>query len=188
MALASQLQQAGPLSILSEWAVSMHAFRRNKVPVMKKVVAAALCNAGYSYRDVARMLGGMSYIAARDAFFSLTTSLPTDERRYRRSVAIDGSDVLLDGRDFHVWLARDVDTGEIMSFLASPEASAEDGSRFLAGVARQCANRPLLRLGVGPNRPRGLVNLDLYFQLAPNQSMITRLGRLLLGNGVWEGL
>lgn len=176
------VQQTGPLSVLSEWAVSMHAFRRNKVPVPKKVVAAALCNSGYSYREVARMLGGMSYVAARDAYFSLTTSLPKDERKTRKAVAIDGCDVGVEGRAFHVWLARDVDSGEIMSFQASPDASAEDGARFLANVAAQCANRPLLRLGAGTNHPRGLMNLDLYFQTAPNQSIITRLGRLLLGS------
>ena len=166
----------------------MRAFRRNRVPIPKKVVAAALCNSGYSYRDVAKMLGGMSYVAARDAYFSLTMSLPRDERRPRRAVAIDGSDVSFGGRVFHVWLARDVDSGDIMCFQASPEAAAEDGARFLAGVASQCANRPQLRLGAGPNHPRGLVNLDLYFQTVPNQSIIMRLGRLLLGNGVWEGV
>jgi putative transposase len=181
-------QQVGPLSILSEWAVSMHAFRRNKVPVLKKVVAAALCNSGYSYRDVAAMVGGISYVAARDAYFSLTTSLPRDVRKFRRSVAIDGSDLAIGGRPFHVWLARDVESGEIMSFQASPDASADDGARFLASVASQCTNRPALKLGVGPNHPRGLVNFDLYFQSAPSQSIITRLGRLLLGNGVWDGV
>ena len=181
-------QQVGPLAILTEWAVSVRAFKRNKVPVPKKVVAAALCNSGYSYREVAEMLGGMSYIAARDAYFSLTTSLPMEVKKQRRAVAIDGSDVTLGGKVFHVWLARDVDTGEIMSFQASLDASAEDGARFLSNVASQCSNKPLLRLGTGPNRPRALMNLDLYFQLQPNQSIFTRLGRLLLGNGVWDGV
>ena len=181
-------RQLGPLSVLSEWAVSMGAFRRNRVPVPKKVVAAGLCNAGYSYRDVAKMLGGMSYVAARDAYFSLTMSLPRDEKRPRRAVAVDGSDVGIGGRLFHVWLARDVDTGDIMAFQASPNAAAEDGAKFLAAVGSMCSNRPHLRLGSGANRPRGLVNLDLYFQAAPNQSIIMRLGRLLLGNGVWEGV
>jgi putative transposase len=176
-------QHFGPLSVLSEWALSVHAFRRNKVPVAKKVVAAALCNSGYSYRDVSRMLGGMSYIAARDAYFSLLTSLPREERRFRRVVAIDGSDIQLSGSSYHVWLARDVDSGEIMTFQASPDASAEDGAKFLASVAAQCNNRPLLRLGAGSNHPRGLVNLDLYFQTVPYQSIITRIGRLFLRGG-----
>lgn len=174
----------GPLAILSEWAISVHAFRRNKLSVPKKVLAAALCNSGYSYRDVARMMGGMTYIAARDAYVALMTSLPQEEKRYRRTVAIDGSDVLLDGESYHIWLARDVDTGEIMCFQASPDAAADDGARFLANVAAQCTNRPALRLGSGANSPRGLVNLDLYFQLPPGQapSIINRLERFFLGS------
>ena len=173
----------GPLSILTEWATSVRAFRRNKVPVAKKVVAAALCSSGYSYRDVSRMLGGVSYVAVRDAYFSLLTSLPKEQRRYRRAVAIDGSDVNIEGGHYHVWLARDVETGEIMSFQASPGASPEDGARFLASVASQCVNRPLLRLGTGANHPRGLLNLDLYFQASPNESLIARLGHLILRTG-----
>jgi hypothetical protein len=177
----------GPLFVLTEWAASVHAFRRNKVPSNKKVVAAALCNSGYSYREVAKMLGGMSHIAARDAYISLLTSLPREEKRYRRTVAIDGSDAAVGGKSFHVWLARDYDSGEIMSFQGSPDASAVDGTKFLAGVAAQCTNRPSLRLGTGASAPRGLVNLDLYFQTEPNQSRLNWLGRLFLGAGVPPG-
>ena len=172
-------EATGPVAILSEWATSVQAFRRNRVPVGKKVLAAALCKSGYSYREVARMVGGVSYIAARDAYFSLVTSLPKEERRHRREVAIDGTDTSIDGRSYHLWLARDVDSGEIMSFQASPEASADDGNRFLADVASQCANRPQLRLGHGSSAPRGLLNLDLYFESSANQSLIERIGRLL---------
>ncbi len=170
--------QFGPLSVLSQWAVSVHAFRRNRVAVAKKVVAAALCNSGYSYRDVSRMLGGMSYIAVRDAYLALVMSLHREEKKVRRAVAIDGADFAQGTEHYHLWLARDVDSGEIMAFAASPNASAEDGSRFLAEVASQCENRPALRLGYGVNRPRGLINLDLYFETEPSQSIVMRLGKL----------
>ena len=162
--------------------MSMHAFKRNRVSVLNKIVAAALCNSGYSYRDVAEMLGGMSYIAVRDAYFSLTMSLPKDEKRQRRAVAIDGSDVMIGGKLYHVWLARDVDSGDIMCFQGSPDASVEDGNRFLVNVASQCENRPTLKLGEGPNHPRGLVNLDLYFQQPQSVSIMTRIGHLILGS------
>ena len=128
------------------------------------------------------MVGGISYVAARDAYFSLLTSLPKDEKRPRRKVAIDGSDVSIGGKAYHLWLARDVDSGEIMTFQASPDASVEDGARFLAAVATQCTNTPYVRLGIGPNAPRGLANLDLYFETSGNQSIIGRLGRLLHGS------
>ena len=169
----------GPVSIFSEWATSVQAFKRNRVPVSRKVLAAALCKSGYSYREVAKMVGGVSYVAARDAYFSLVTSLPKEEKKYRREVAIDGTDVTVEGRSYHIWLARDVDSGEIMSFQASPDASADDGARFLVDVASQCSNRPQLRVGHGTNSPRGLLNLDLYFDSNGSQSLIERIGRLL---------
>lgn len=176
-------QQFGPLQMLTDWAMSMGAFRRNRTDPAKKVVAAGLCNAGYSYREVARMVGGLSYIAARDAYIAVLTSLPEESKGPRREVAIDGSDVIVQGRRFYLWLARDVDTGQIMTFHASPSASAEDSSRFLAALGAECANRPLVRLGVGPNFPRGLLNLDLYFQTTPAQSFMERLGRLIMRSG-----
>jgi transposase-like protein len=166
---------------LTEWAVSVRAFKRNKAPPRKKVIAAALCNGGFSYREVASMVGGISYIGARDAYFSLVTSLPAEQRKSRREVAIDGSEVELNGRTFYLWLARDVDSGEFLSFHGSPTGSAEDGARFLASVGAQCSNRPQVRLAAAGGRPRGLVNLDLYFQPLQPPSLIGRLGRILLG-------
>jgi putative transposase len=168
---------------LSDWAVSTQAFRRNKVPIRKKIVAAALCNGGYSYRDVASMVGGLSYVAARDAYLSLVTSLPEGTRKHRREVAIDGSETMIEGRSCYLWLARDVDSGEILAFHGSPTGSAEDGTRFLSVTASLCLNKPLVRLGRGPNYPKGLLNLDLYFQSASAPSIIGRIGKLFLGSG-----
>ncbi len=172
----------GPMSILSDWASSMGAFRRNKVPAEKKVVAAALCNSGYSYRGVAAMIGGMSYIAARDAYLALVTSMPQAAKRSRREVVVDGEDFAGGSGTIHLWLARDGQTGEIMAFNASPGPTAEDAARFLASVGSQCANRPAVRLGSGDRAPKCMANLDLYFHPASPPSLIGRIGKLLLGN------
>jgi len=174
-----QAPRQGPLSVLVGWTSSGNAFKRNRVSKVRKVIAAALCNSGYSYRDVAGMVGGMSYIAVRDAYISVVTCLPDVKRAHRRVVAIDGTDVTLGEKQFHLWLARDVDSGNILTFQASPGASVEDGAKFLAVVASQCENKPSLRLGHGANQPKGLVNLDLYFTTEANESLIARLGRLL---------
>ena len=176
--LGNQAPSYGPLSVLVGWASSGRAFKRNRVSRVRKVIAAALCNSGYSYRDVAGMVGGMSYIAVRDAYISVVTCLPMMRKTHRRAVAIDGADVSFGDKLFHLWLARDVDTGGILTFQASPGASVEDGARFLSVVASQCEYRPLLRLGHGENQPKGLVNLDLYFATDANESIIARLGRL----------
>jgi putative transposase len=168
---------------LTTWALSVKAFRRNRAPVEKKVLAAALCNGGFSYRKVASMVGGISYVAARDAYLSMVTSLPEETRKYRREVAIDGSEVSMGGRRYYVWLARDVDGGEILAFHGSPTGSAEDGARFLAAVGAVCLNRPVVRLGDGVGASSGLLNLDLYFQQPPSRSFIDRIGRIFRGSG-----
>jgi putative transposase len=178
----AQVTRFDPVSILTGWAMSTRAFRRNRVPVEKKVVAAGLCSCGYSYRQVAALLGGMSHIAARDAYFSFLTSLPQESRRERDSVAIDGASIALNGKDFYIWLARDIDSGNIIAFQASPTGSAEDGARFLSSIGSICANKPKLRLGEGSSALRGLYNLDLYFETPRPGSLISRLGKLLLGN------
>ncbi len=167
---------------LTSWAVSVKAFRRNKAPVEKKVMAAALCNSGFSYREVATMVGGISYIAARDAYLSMVTSLPEETKQYRREVAIDESEVTLDGRHYFLWLARDVDSGEILAFHGSPSGSAEDGARFLAAVGALSQNRPLVRFGEGKAAPRSLLNLDLYFRSTHTVSFMDRIGRIFRGN------
>ena len=176
------------LTLMSDWAVSTGAFRRNKTSVEKKVVAAGLCNAGFSYRGVAGMLGGLSYIGVRDAFVSLGRSMPGEARAAREQVAIDGSDVRIDGTGFYLWLARDVVSGNIMAFHGSPSGSAEDGARFLADVGRLCANRPAVRLGQPYDALKGMQNLDLYFEAEADQpesmSLIGRIGRLFMGSPV----
>jgi len=176
------LRPFDPFAMLSDWALSVGAFRRNRAPVQKKVMAAALCSSGFSYREVASMVGGISYVAARDAYLGMVTSLPQESKQYRREVAIDGSEVSLEGRRYYLWLARDVDNGEIMVFHGSPTGSAEDGARFLAAVGAMCSNRPAVRLGEGPSAPQGLLNLDLYFQTQPAPSLIDRIGRIFRGN------
>jgi len=171
----------GPMVYLSEWAKSMKAFRRNKISIEKKIVAAGLCMSGYSYRQVSEMMGGMSHIAARDSYLALLTSMPRESKKFRREVEIDGNDFRVSQRTFHLWLARDVESGEAMVFHASPSGSLEDGSRFLAEVAAQCDNRPQLRLGYEASKVRGLANVDLYFQPQPASGLFGKLGRLLKG-------
>ena len=173
---------SGPLAVLTEWASTMGAFRRNRMPIEKKVVAAALCNGGYSYREVAQLLGGMSYIAARDAYMAMLTSLPEEQRRFRREIAVDAVEFYEGGRSFHLWLARDTTSGEILVFHASPSASVEDATRFLAAIGKLCENKPLLRMNAKADLARPFVNLDLYFSTYAQESLIGRLGRLFRGS------
>jgi len=80
-----------------------------------------------------------------------------------------------------VWMARDVDSGEILSFRCSASRSLEDGKKFIDSVLAVCAGRPLLRVGRGPNFPHSLKSLDLYFQIDTTATIRERISNFFLG-------
>ncbi len=151
--------------IVSDWATSKNIFRRNKVPLEKKVVAGILCASGFSFRQASKLMGGLSYVAIHDAYIALMSVLPSPGKKYRRCVAIDESRERFNGRNAFFWLARDVDSGELLTFRCSLTGAPEDGAKFVGSVLQFCSSRPLVRVGRGPNYPRGLKNLDLQFQI-----------------------
>ncbi len=172
--------------IVCEWARGRNIFKRNKIPIERKVQAAILCVSGFSYRRASELMGGVSYVAVHDAFTAMTRALPAPERKHRRCIAIDETQAKLNGQTAFFWLARDVDTGELMTFRCSLSGSPQDGARFVESVLLFCTNRPLVRVGRGPNYPRALKNLDLQFQIETtpiNPSGIReKIGRWFLGS------
>ena len=160
------------IELIAEWGLTNSAFRRNRLDVRRKVLAAVLAASGVSYREAAGLLGGMSHIAVRDSYVSLTGILPRGEKVHRRSVAIDESVVKVGRDQAWVWLARDVDRGQTLSFMASFTGSPEDSATFARSVLETCSNKPLLRPGRGPNRPRALKNLDFYFQTEGSSGVV----------------
>jgi len=151
--------------IISDWATSKNIFRRNRVPKEKKVVAAILCASGFSFRQASKLMGGLSYVAIHDAYVAMINALPKSGKKYRRCIAIDETQARINGHNAFFWLARDVDTGELLIFRCSLTGIPEDGAKFVGSVLQFCSNRPLVRVGRGPNYPRALKNLDLQFQI-----------------------
>jgi putative transposase len=160
----------------------MMVFKRSKVPSEKKVLAAILCSSGYSYRETAKLLGDMSYVAVHNAYQVLSNNLPIPDKK-RRLVSIDENQTKLNTQTIVLWLARDAVTGEVLSFRCSMSGSPKDRQAFIDSVLAFCSQRPLLQVGRGPNYPKVLKNLDLYFQIetTPNASIRERIGRFFLG-------
>jgi len=171
---------------LCDWARAKNVFQRNKVPIERKVQAAILCASGYSYRQASELLGDVSYIGVRDAFTAIARTLPLPEKKHRRCIAIDETETRFGGHVGFFWLARDADTAELMTFRCSLTGSPEDGAKFIESVLQFCSNRPLVRVGRGPNYPRALKNLDLQFQIDTTPINPTgireKIGRWFLGS------
>jgi transposase-like protein len=164
------------------WAKHNYIIKRSRIPIEKKVMAVILCASGYSYRDVSKMMGGMSHVAVHNATKTVMSALPLEKKR--RLVAIEENALHLNGQtEGVVWMARDADSGEILAFRCSVNRSPQDGKKFIDSVLAVCTERPLLRVGRGPNFPHSLRSLDLYFQIDTSGTpMRQRISDFFLGS------
>ena len=141
-----------------------------------------MCASGYTSRDASKLLGGISHVAVHDAQKSMMAALPPPEKK-RRLVTIEENVAYLNSETQGViWMARDVDTGEILSFRCSVSKSPEDGKKFIDSVLAVCTERPILRVGRGPGFPHSLRSLDLYFQIDTTATTIReKISNFFLG-------
>jgi hypothetical protein len=169
------------VEFLSAWAKDQNIIRRSRIPTEKKVLAAVMCASGYTYRDASKVLGGISHVAVHDAHKSVMAALPALQKK-RRLVTIEENVAYLNN-DLQgvIWLARDVDSGEILAFRCSVNRSPEDGKKFIDSVLAVCTERPLLRVGRGPGFPHSLRALDLYFQIDTSATIRQRISNFFLG-------
>ena len=153
------------VEFLSVWAKDKDVIKRSRISTEKKVLAAVLVASGFTSRDASKILGGISHVAVHDAHRSIMAALPPLEKK-RRLVSIDENQANLN-TDVQgvVWLARDVDSGEILSFRCSVNGSPQDGKKFIDSVLAVCTERPILKVGRGASFPHSLRSLDLYFQI-----------------------
>lgn len=176
---------AQPVTIvefLSGWARDNGIIQRSRIPTEKKVLAAVMCASGYTYRDASKILGGISHVAVHDAHKSVMAALPPLPKK-RRLVNIEENSINLNGETKAViWLARDDDSGEILSFRCSTTRSPQDQRKFVDSVLAVCTERPLLKVGRGTNFPNSLRQLDLYFQIVTSTTPIRkRITNFFLG-------
>ena len=160
------------------WARDHGVFDRNKLPIQKKVLAAIMSSSGLSYREVARLLGGISYVAVRDAQHAFGRALRLPEKKYRGRIALEESIVQLSAVRLHFWLARDLENGELLAVQASRTATVEESEGFLNRVLQCCNNRPMAVLD-RKNYPKSIRNIDVKFQISTSPGIRERFGRLL---------
>ena len=153
------------LEFLSSWAKEQNIIKRSRISSDKKILAAIMCASGYTFRDTSKILGGISHVAVHDAYKAVMAALPPLVKK-RRLVSIEENVAYLNTETQAIlWLAKDADSGEILSFRCSVNGSPQDGKKFIVSVLESCTPRPLLRVGRGPNFPKSLKSLDYYFQI-----------------------
>lgn len=153
------------IEFLSAWAKDNDVMKRSRIPTEKKILGAILCFSGYTYRDASKLLGGISHVAIHDAHKAMSAALPPLPRK-SRTVTIDENITNLNNETrAAIWIAKDLDSGEILSVRCSATRSSQDQKKFIDSVLATCMGRPLLRVGRGPSYPSSLKSLDLYFTI-----------------------
>jgi putative transposase len=124
-------------------------FKRNKIPLRKKVITTLLYFLGLSYRDLSRLLG-MSHEAARLWFTALKDAFPAPTKKKRRHIAVDETKIKLNSAQIFVWAAIDCETKELLGIKATKGRSTADAYFFLLRIKKLCKGRTVCHVDGGP--------------------------------------
>ena len=150
------------LDRMIEKAREQEVFSRKDTPTRRRVLAAFLYHAGLSYRKIEPFVG-RSYEAVRQWFHRLKHLFEPDCQE-RDEVAVNETNIEIDGKEVYVWAAVDCETLEVLAVEVSPGRSSLDALLFLEDVLERCRGRPLMRADRGPWYDWPLEMLDCEFE------------------------
>jgi len=169
------------IEFLSAWARDQNIIQRSRIPIEKKVIAAVMCESGYTSRDASKIIGGISHVVVKGSHKRIMAALPRLEKKSRMVTIEENVADLNSNLQGVLWLARDADSGEVISIRCSLNRSPEDGKKFIESVLAVCTGRPVLRVGRGPSFPSSLRSLDLYFRIDTTATIRQRITNFLGG-------
>ncbi|MFB6191832.1 MAG: DDE-type integrase/transposase/recombinase [Haloarculaceae archaeon] len=160
------------LDRMVEKAREQEVFSREDTPTERRVLAAFLYHAGLSYRRIEPFVD-RSHEAIRQWFHRLKHLFAPDCQD-RDEVAVDETNVEVDGEEVYVWAAVDCETLEVLHVDVSPGRSSLDALLFLKEVLKHCRGRPLVRADRGPwyDWPLDLLDCDSERETWGNRSLI----------------
>ncbi len=127
-------------------------FLRARKPDDLRALGVVLYYLGLSCWKVETVLegfGGASHESVR-RWFHRCRALFDPPPRERRAVAVDEAKVVVQGRQWYLWVAVDVDRPEVLASWVTPARSSFEALQFLRAVVRRCTNRPLVLVDRGP--------------------------------------
>jgi transposase-like protein len=129
-----------PIQKLTEAIRNHGIFKRNKKPIEEKALALLLYMSGLSSWQISEQLGisHASVLYWARAFSSIMLDVPAKERKL---IAVDETELKVNGDTVYVWAAVDYDTRELLAIKATKGRSAFDAMLFLKEVLKKCTNQ-----------------------------------------------
>jgi transposase-like protein len=121
-------------------------FERNKVPLGLKVLGLAMYFQTSSLRRTARVLSEYCRVS-KTAVWKWVVKLRerlniASERKPRRFIAVDETCVKVNGEQYWVYSALDIDRNELISMRVYPTRNSLTSKSFLKGVLKYCEGKP----------------------------------------------
>jgi transposase-like protein len=136
-------------------------FRFNRYSLVEKAYSVLFHVIGLSLRDVSRGTNASRESVRR--WFHRFSKIFSVGKKFRNTIAVDGTVVKMHGIRAYVWSAVDVDSGEILAIYASRGRNMLIAMKFLRMVMDRCINRPLVIVDRGPWYRWALERLGLKY-------------------------
>lgn len=141
------------LQQLIRWVKDLKVFKRNKKPILTKLVSALLYQAGLSCRETASvqsLVTKVSHETVRNWYKALSEVIPDVEPKRRETVAVDETKLKVNGKHVYGWAAMHIETKEILAVKATVSRSSLEAYLFMRKVKSKCVNRARLLTDKGP--------------------------------------
>lgn len=146
----------------------LRLFERNKVPWNLKVLGLAMYFQTSSLRRTARVLSEFCRVS-KTAVWKWVVKLRerlnmASGRKPRRLVAVDETCVRVNGQQYWVYSALDIDKNELISMRVYPTRNSFTSESFLKGVLKHCKGKPEFIVDRAPWLKEALMELGLTHQ------------------------
>jgi len=145
----------------------LRLFERNRVPLGLKVLGLAMYFQISSLRMAARVLSeycSVSKTAVWKWIVKLREKLNiSSERSARRFIAVDETCVKVNGEQYWIYSALDVDRNELISMRVYPTRNGLTTESFIKGVLKYCDGKPEFIVDSAPWLKDALTTLGLNY-------------------------
>ena len=128
---------------------ALKPFRKNKIPVEKKIKAVELYLRGLSYRQVGKILG-ISHTTVWETVQKLAEAIYEPKilavKKQRNFIAVDETVIKLNGEKRYLWAAIDVESREVLAVWITTTRNWWIARDFLLVVLKSCENLPIFWL------------------------------------------
>jgi len=146
----------------------LRLFERNRVPLNLKVLGLAMHFQTSSLRRTARVLSEycrVSKTAVWKWIVKLRERLKISlEKKSRWFIAVDETGVKVNGQQYWVYSALDIDRNELLAMRVYPSRNMLTSESFLKGVLKHCEGKPEFIVDSAPWLREALVELGLTHQ------------------------